>query len=497
MSTSDEARLELDDGGQVVGASGGGDPAAVVDLADPEATVAMAATQADAVLATHVSPWLRRHRAPVASVAIAATLTALVGAWWTHRPPYVAPPIPIVIEDAVLDGYDLGGPSIAADGRLSVAYSVRSTDPATRFAVLDVAGPGLAPLGVSPSESAPSALASTSPVRVQAESVIQCSDPQVGSAIRGSYGLDVRRVDADGTTTRLRLPFGPDVSDLSVAVHDHCLTSYVVPALSIVESTIVGSAGSSVASLMLVVRNSSNLPATVSTLRGHFGDVDIDLSPDVVIAPQRSAVVSSRLMVQDCGDGPRPASLLDLANPVVGAGYAKPGATSGLTLRVSSAGSAALASYSLSKDLGELGSTLRQVACRSAPSVRATLADVAGSATIDGGWKVSGTITVLTSGVGISVGREQFDGPAWGAGSVLAASDATGTTWTLAPARLDGGDGYLPLQFTGSNCADGLAQVPHSIPVRIMTAERVVYPFDVAVDPSTLGRALASVCPSS
>jgi hypothetical protein len=311
----------------------------------------------------------------------------------------------------------------------------------------------------------------------------------------------VRRLDATGVGPIQAVPFGAHVNDLSVAVHDYCLSHYAIPALSIVDSTLRFSAGTSLASLELVVRNTSNLAVSVATVRGHDGDVEIDLSPTVTIAPQRSAVVSTRLLVRDCSARPQPAALVDLPNPVIGAGYRDSQTLPGLTLRVSSAArdaltSYSLASYSLGQSRADIGAVLAQAACAAAPTFRTTLTDVSGALGLDGSWTVSGSYLVRTSGVGVSLGSEHFDGPPWGAGSVLATGDEVGAPWALVPSSLDGGDGHLPIRFNGPSCADALAQTPNSIAVRIMSADHVVYPFQVALDRATLRKALTAACPS-
>ena len=163
----DEDRLELDDDGHVVGSSH------VVDLMDPTATETLHGSRAEELVDRHVSPWLQRHRTPVIAGVVAALVVGLGAAWWSHRPPYVEPPLPIAIENAILDGRDLGGPRIRDDGLLLVAVAVRSTDARTTFDVLDLVGPGLATTGVTvdgpatPDRSA----------RVQARAVVQCSTP--------------------------------------------------------------------------------------------------------------------------------------------------------------------------------------------------------------------------------------------------------------------------------------------------------------------------------
>jgi hypothetical protein len=482
----DDDRLELDDDGQVVGSSH------VVDLMDPDATEVLHPTRAHVLVDRHVSPWLRRHRAPVVAVTATALVAALGAAWWTHRPPYVEPPVPLTIENAVLDGRDLGGPRIRDDGFLMVAFAARSTDPSARFDVLDLVGPGLATTGVRTDGPA----TADSPARVQAEAVVQCSDPTFLRATSADYGLLVRRTDGDGVS-EVTLPLSPDATPLDVALREHCLKTYAAPALSVVDARLVGQAGSSIASLSLVVRNVSNLPVEVATQRRTTGGVDIDLSTDVTIAPQRSAIVSSRLQVQDCspsrGDLTEP--LTELPNPMIGSGYADPSTASGIALRVGLGTSTMVASYGLGPSLDLLAGRLRVLACGGAPTVSAQVASATGSRARDGSWSVAARVALRTSGIGVTVGRERFSGPPWGAGSLLVTDGAETRGWAAQPAQLDGGAGSVVVRFGGTTCDDH-GPPPAELPLRVLTADRVVHPFVVDIDPAPLRAALEQACPA-
>ncbi len=480
----DDDRLELDDDGHVVGSPH------VVDLLDPAATEHLHASRADALVHHHVAPWLARHRRPVVAAVVACLALGLGTAWWTHRPPYVEPPVPIAIENAILDGRDLGGPRIRDDGLLLVAFAVRSTDPSTTFDVLDLVGPGLATTGVTSDGPA----SPDRPARVQARAVIQCSTPGMVGARPDDYGLRVRRTGPDGSS-ELTVPLGPDATPLDVALREHCVRAYAAPALSVVDARVVGQAGSSIASLALVVRNVSNLPVEVATPRRTGGAVDVDLSTDVVIAPQRSAIVSSRLQVQDCS--PTRTSLSDplaqLPNPVVTAGYSDPSALAGITLRVGLGTSTTLASYALGPSLDLLTGRLRTLACASAPTVTADVASATGRRGSDGSWSVTARIALRTSGIGVTVGRERFSGPPWGAGSQLVTDGPASRGWEAQPAQLDGGAGSAIVTFAGTACDEAEAP-PTSLPLRVITADRVVHPFVATIDPALLRVAFSQAC---
>ena len=481
----DDDRLELDDEGPVVGSSH------VVDLMDPTATETLHASRAEALVDRHVAPWLDRHRRPLAAAVVASLVVGLGAAWWTHRPAYVEPPVPVAIENAVLDGRDLGGPRIREDGLLLVAFAVRSTDDATTFDVLDLVGPGLATSGVQVDGAA----TPDRPARVQARAVVQCSTPALLGATSADYGLRMRRTDAAGSTETV-VPLGPDVTPLDVALREHCVQSYAAPAVSVVDARLVGQAGSSIASLSLVVRNVSSLPIEVATDRRSDGGVDIDLSTDVRIAPQRSAIVSSRLQVQDCS--PDRAGLTSplstLPNPMIGPGYGDPATASGVTLRIGLGTSTTLASYGLGPSLDLLAGRLRTLACGQAPSVTARVASASGQRSPDGSWTVSARIALRTTGIGVTVGRERFTGPPWGAGSQLVTDGPATRGWEAQPAQLDGGAGPAVVVFAGT-AWDEAGPPPATLPLRVVTADRAVHPFVAAIDGSTLRAAFAQACP--
>ncbi len=482
----DDDRLELDDDGHVVGSTH------VVDLMDPTATDALHASRADALVDRHLTPWLERHRRPVIAAVVASLVAGLGVTWWASRPPYVEPPVPVAIENAVLDGRDLGGPRIRDDGLLLVAFAVRTTDDATRFDVLDLVGPGLATTGVQVDGVATADHAA----RVQARAVVQCSTPGLVGATPDDYALRMRRTDANGSS-EITVPLGSDVTPLDVALREHCVQSYAAPALSVVDARLVGQAGSSIASLALVVRNVSNLPVEVATERRSTGGVDVDLSTDVTIAPARSAIVSSRLQVQDCTPTRTELTepLTTLPNPMIGSGYADPASASGITMRVGLGTSSTLASYGLGPSLDLLAARLRTLACGDAPTVTAQVASASGRRSGDGSWSVTARIALRTTGIGVTVGRERFSGPPWGAGSQLVTDGPVGRGWEAQPAQLDGGAGSAVVTLVGTSC-DEAGAPPSSLPLRVVTADRIVHPFVAPIGPTLLRQAFAQACPS-
>jgi hypothetical protein len=188
-----------------------------------------------------------------------------------------------------------------------------------------------------------------------------------------------------------------------------------------------------------------------------------------------------------------------LPNPVTGQGYSDPSSLSGVTLRVGLGAQTGLFSYPTGGTVVQASRALAQAACAGRPEVAASLVDVAATRAADGGWIVQGRLRVRTSGIGVTVGEEHFTGPAYGEGSSLQTpfSVATGLRWGLAPARLDGGAGQLPVSFSGSSCPASAGDLPDRLPVRVTTATQGVYPFTVPLDVRALRAAVATACASA
>ena len=167
-----------------------------------------------------------------------------------------------------------------------------------------------------------------------------------------------------------------------------------------------------------------------------------------------------------------------------------------MTLRLGLGTESTIASYALPWSVTQLSERLTSLGCTGAPTVSAQLVDVVGSRSIDGSWLVTGSYDVRTSGIGVTLGREHFTGPPAGQGSSLATTDSTvpGVRWVLAPTQLDGGAGRLPVTFSGISCDDRDRGVPTSMAVRVTTADRFAYPFELPLDPATLRDAVDTAC---
>jgi hypothetical protein len=486
MTGPDEGRLELDDSGGVVDGSG-----ALVDLADPHATDFLAHTPLDSWVEHTAAPWARRHRRPVAAVATTAVVLALGATWWSTRAAPPAPPPLLTLADAPVVGADLGGPRIASDGHLSVAYAARASAAAGRVLVVGLTGPGLRATGV---ERGADTVVSGELAFMQLGASVVCTDRALATATGSSYGLLVRTPGAAPGDDRL-LPMDATTTSLDIAIRNACLATELPATVSVVSADLTVLPGSSVVDLAIRVRNDAEVPLRVTTQRTSSTGIETDLSPTITIAAHSGGTVPTRLLVHDCAATPRPIALTELPGPVFGPGNAVPQAMSGVTVRLGLGSEWTLVSYALPWTVGQLANRL-SAACAGAPTVSARLVDLAGSRSIDGSWLVTGTYDVRTSGVGVTLGREHFTGPPTGEGAALATSDplVPGLGWVLAPTQLDGGAGRIPVTFSGISCDDRDRGIPTSMAVRVTTADRFVHPFELPLDSARLRAAVDAAC---
>jgi hypothetical protein len=486
----DDGRLELDDDGQVLDALGDD---AVVDLGDPDATEAIAASRVDAWLSGTAAGWMSRHRRLATAGVSTLVVVALGSAWWVSRPAPPPPPPPVTATDAGVSSSDQGGARIDDAGDLAVAYSVRAGEPGTRFDVLSLAGPGLAGGTVSATGASGSAVTADSLTRVEARAAVQCDDPSIATARPADYGLLVRPQGTGQAPTLV--PFGSSTTRLDVAVRDHCLASAVPRQVSVVEARLDPASGS-VMTLRLVVRNTGRVPVTIATQRRVDAGVEVDRSQTATLVGGGTAVLQTRLLVHDCTTTPRIGSVLDDPGPVPTQGYSDPFSQPGITVDLALGGQIVAVSYPLPTTIAAMGKALGAAACTGRPTVTADLVSASGGRAPDGSWYVDGTIRVQTSGIGVSVGREHFAGPAWGSGSTLVTGGPVtpNSPWSVTPVQLDGGAGHLVVRFTGSSCDVYGGAAPDHLALRVIDAARTAFPFDVPLDAFTLQRAVIAAC---
>lgn len=479
---TDDGRLEIDEDGRVVDASGS---TAVLDLHDPEATEDLRPNPVQRWMDSTAAPFLHRHRVGLRwTAAVAAVAVALAG-WWTSRPPYVAPTFDVALFNAVLEGASIGGPRIV-DDRLDVAFVARGRTPGQVVTVTGLTGPGLRGSTITGA-----VVAYQEEQRVQATASVDCTDPALVTATPTSYVLTATAgSDAEAGSVALADPGARPVTSLNRAITDWCLARLAPDALSISSVTAAAVPGTPLADLTVRVANLSPLPLTVRTTRSPGASVEIDLSSAVAVDPGETALLTTRALVHDCFARPALTALAQLPNP------ANASAAGGLTFEIGIGDRTRLASYAVPRPY-DVGSTLA-AACTGATGVTASVAGISGlTVGVRDAWSATALVQARSDGIGITFGREHFDGGESGGGSLLTSDPEArdpGQQWSFGPTRLDGGAGRMPVPVQGGRCADVQSTPPQRLAVRVLTADRSVHPYEVVVDDLALLRSVARSC---
>ena len=94
------------------------------------------------------------------------------------------------------------------------------------------------------------------------------------------------------------------------------------------------------------------------------------------------------------------------------------------------------------------------------------------------------------------MGREHFDGPPAGEGSILTTPTGLprGGVWDVGPTQLDGGAGRVRVSFFGYSCGDLTTSRPTTLPLGVTMSDRTVYTFEIPVDNVRLIRSAYAAC---
>jgi hypothetical protein len=479
---TDDGRLEIDEDGRVVDAAGS---TAVLDLHDPDATEELRPNRVQSWMDSTAAPFLHRHRVGLRWTAAVAAVLVATTAWWTSRPPYVPPTFDVALFNAVLDGASIGGPRIV-DDRLDVAFVARGRTPDEVVTITGLAGPGLRASTISGA-----VVTYQEQQRVQATASVDCTDPALVNALPTSYVLTATGgTDAEAGSVPLALPGERPITSLNRAITDWCLAQLAPEALSISSVRAAAVPGTPLADLTVRVANLSPLPLTVRTTRSPGDSVEIDVSSTVAVDPGATAVLTTRALVHDCFAQPSLTALDQLPNP------ASASAAGGLTFEVGIGERTRIASYAVPRAYA-LGSALA-AACTGATGVTASVARIGGLAVgAQDVWTAIALVEARSDGIGITFGREHFDGGESGGGSLLTSDPAArgpGQQWSFGPTQLDGGAGRMLVPVQGGTCSDVQNAPPQRLAVRVLTADRSVHPYEVVVDDLALLRSVARAC---
>lgn len=479
---TDDGRLEIDDDGRVIDAAGS---TTVLDLHDPDATEDLRPNRVQQWVDTTASPFLHRHRVAVRWTAGLAAVAVAAAAWITSRPPYIPPTFDVALSNGVLQGASIGGPRIG-DHRLDIAFVARGRTPGQTVTVTGLVGPGLRGSTITGA-----VVGYQQEQRVQATASVDCADPALVGARASSYRLTATAgTEAEAGSVPLAVPGSRPITSLDRAITDWCLRGIAADSLSVSSVRAAAVPGTPLADLTVRVANLGPQPLTVRTTRYAGPSIEIDLSSTVGIDPGETAVVSTRALLHDCA-APAAFTRLDLLpNPEA------QGAAEGITFEVGLGERTRIASYAVPG-----ADQVRQAlaaACIGATGVTASVERISGiTIGAESTWEATALVQARSAGIGMTFGREHFDGGASGDGSLLTSGGRSGDprrTWTFGPTQLDGGAGRMLVPVQGGRCADLRTASPQLLAVRVLSADRSVHPYEVRIDDLDVLRAVARAC---
>jgi len=287
-----DGRLELDDLGAII------DRSTSLDAPTSPPTDLLEGAEgrsfAERLESAGVSPWLRRHRVVVASVAAVAVLVAAGVTTFVRTRPA---PDDEVISFGVMDTDPYGStPNGALNGVLSFNYTVTPQRAGDTVRVLGLVGPGVrlsnaVPTGVSD--------APTGQVVVAVNVLPGCDDPRVAKPTYDAYRLRVERTNALGQV----LDGYADVPAGSLArwpdqILSQCLQQWVDDGVTTEGVTLT--TDPSTFSLAIEARVRSTLPHDLSLNLFDQGNSVSLVEQTGIITAGTTSVVPLHFRVSDC-----------------------------------------------------------------------------------------------------------------------------------------------------------------------------------------------------
>ena len=224
-----DGRLDLDDLGRVIEHASTLDRARPGDQTDLDVLEGASGPQVGDLLDRWgVTPWLRRHRVLVASVAVAAiAVTLTTGTLLAHRLPDDDGRLHLAVTDNAATNQTglIGGDATTA---VAVAgYDVVPDRAGDTGALVGVTGPGIRSSSAHPSAT----IVGARPIWTVG-AVIGCDDPASSTSSVSQYQLVARRTDAFGRVVQTSIPLpGGTQWRWDQYVHSYCLQAQVLSRL--------------------------------------------------------------------------------------------------------------------------------------------------------------------------------------------------------------------------------------------------------------------------
>ena len=289
-SAAGDGRLDLDELGEVIDHARplGADP--TDDLLEGHDGT----TWRERLEAAGVTPWLRRHRGPLAAVAVVVLLAGGAATSWRRSlPPPIDPEIRASARDAVPDGSVQFGAD-RQDDVVSATVVVTASTPGDLVLVRGLYGPGIR--ASTATAGAPVGAGRTAEVTV----VAGCDDPRALDPPADAYQLRVTRTDGYGRSTDGLLPVPGSIgTGLAQNLGAACVQQLLTESVTAMRVDVRPDYARRVLHLGIALHNASGHDLALSGI-GNLGMTLYTSSDPVVLPAGGTTTVTMTAQVLDC-----------------------------------------------------------------------------------------------------------------------------------------------------------------------------------------------------
>jgi hypothetical protein len=501
---SGDGRLDLDELGDVI------DHAAALEGDAPGEVLddGRGITWSERLEDSGVTPWLRRHRVAVGTVAAVAVVAAAgVVAVRVLVPPPIDPELRVSVTPVIPSQYVLGD-SVQAFDQVGIfytptsmrsAYALSADDPADTadYTIVGVAGPGVRASGASLLPS-PTGGVENQVARADVDVVADCFDQDVLDAAPDDYRLTVRRTDDRGRTSTGTLPLPPGAPSWSAFLASTCLQTRALFGLEVQSVTVARGTAPRTVRADVVVASSLPLPAVLDVAPTYGSQPVVARMRPLDLPVGRGALLPLVYDVRDCTlaalpfigvptypgsqnyDGGAPGLYLGVAFPE---GSVDPNDPTGL-------GGQVQAPLVFPASAQRSIETAMRAICDGAPTASVDVAAVGAARQVSGVFpsgnpqttRIPVTLALTVPGAQ----RLSLSSPP--------PSLEESQTVRLAPASVRAVDGRAVVRtWVDVDCQTGYAPPPTA--QLLATTARGTFPIQLPVDDAVLARSIAAACP--
>jgi hypothetical protein len=291
-----DGRLELDELGSVIDHASALDAPRRDDLLEGNDAL----TWGERLQSAGVTPWLRRHRVPLAATTVILLVAGVATtAFLRSRPPAQDMTVSASVNNWVSDISSGSGVLNSTPGMLASTYRATPGHPGDTLRILGIVGPGIRASTAHPLSDHP---AEDGSVIADVAAVVGCDDPTAGTATANDFRLRIEQTDVYGRTTTGLVDLSlVDAGQWVDGVVQPCIQQQLTEHVPATATRITGDIAARVITIDASVRNGFGRDLSVSPMAGSETAVYVG-GTVVFLPPSTEAVVPVRIRVTDCAN---------------------------------------------------------------------------------------------------------------------------------------------------------------------------------------------------